>query len=65
MQDVDKVNATRRPQRVSDQELALLLFTQVKGSAKAVSMLEVEDLEVPEGLQTVWQILDQSHGQLV
>ena len=53
-------NLTRQLHGLTDQELALLIVSQLKGTAKdLVDILEVEDLEGSAGHQMVWQILDQ------
>ena len=58
------VNFTLQLHGVTDQDLAFLIVSQLKGTAKvAVDISKVEDFEGSQGLQIVWQILDQSHGQ--
>ena len=50
---------------LSDPEMALLIYTQVKGRAKQLlEVLEVTDLEKPEGLAMVWAILDRAHERM-
>ena len=48
-----------------DTELALLIYSQVKGKAKsALEILEVDELQSPEGLAMVWSILDRAHERM-
>ncbi len=53
---------TQRLHGSSDPELALVMYTQVKGRAKQLlEILEVKDLEQPGGLAMIWSILDRAH----
>jgi hypothetical protein len=57
-----QVLITQRLHGLSDPELALVMYTQVKGWAKQLlEILEVKDLEQPGGLAMIWSILDRAH----
>jgi len=59
------VQATARLYKLTDAELALVIYTQVKGKAKTMlDILEIQDLEGKEGLNMVWRILDQAHEKM-
>ena len=59
------VNLTKHVHGFPDQELAILIASELKGSAnESVEVLEVEVLATLEGLRLVQQILDQAHGNL-
>ena len=59
------VLAKARLHRLTDSELALVIYTEVKGKAKELlEILEISDLEGPDGLEMVWQILDQAHEKM-
>ena len=50
---------------LTDAELALTIYSQVRGRAKQLlEVLEVSDLKRPDGLATVWKILDRAHEQM-
>ena len=56
---------TQKLYGLSDAELALIIYTQVRGRAKQLlDILEVVDLEKPGGLEMVWQILDRAHERM-
>ncbi len=58
-----QVLITQRWHGLSDPELALVMYTQVKGRAKQLlEILEVKDLEQPGGLAMIWSILDRAHA---
>ena len=62
-----KTNAlvAQRVHYLADNELTLLIYTQVKGKAKQMLELpEIEDLEGTDGFQLVWRILDQAHEKM-
>jgi len=59
------VEVTRRLHSLTDHELALLLFTQLKGQAKKrVDVMELTDLERPDILDVMWDILDRHYEQM-
>ena len=59
------VEVTRRSHELNDQKLAMIMYTQLKGMAKKrVEILELTDLERPDVLQIIWEILDRSYEQL-
>merc|ERR1712194_669017 len=59
------VEVARRLHSMTDQELALVLYKQLKGQAKKrVEVLELSDLKRPDILQLVWDILDRNYEQL-
>ena len=59
------VNLTKHVHGFPDQELAILIASEFKGSAnESVEILELEVLSTLEGLRLVQQILDQAHGNL-
>ena len=59
------VFAKARLHKLTDSELALVIYTEVKGKAKELlEILEISDLERPDGLDMVWQILDQAHEKM-
>ena len=59
------VLATSRLYKLTEQELALVIYTQVKGKAKnMLDIFEIDDLERPDGLDMVWKILDQAHENM-
>ena len=59
------VYAKARLHKLTDSELALIIYTEVKGKAKELlEILEISDLERPDGLDMVWQILDQAHEKM-
>ena len=50
---------------ISDSELAIVIYKQVKGKAKQLlSILELSDLRGENGLEMVWSILDHAHEKL-
>ena len=50
---------------LTDAELPLVIYTQVKGRAKQLlEILEVSDLEKPGGLEMVWKVLDRAHEKM-
>ena len=60
-----QVLITQRLHGLSDPELALVMYTQVKGRAKQLlEILEVKDLEQPGGLAMIWSILDRAHERM-
>ena len=47
---------------ITDQQLALLIYTQVTGKAKALlTVLSEEDVDAEDSLVLVWQIFDKAH----
>ena len=51
--------------QLTDTELAYVLYTQVKGEAKRLlEVLEIEDLQAPESLKTIWSLLDAAHAKI-
>ena len=59
------VFAKARLHKLTDSELALVIYTEVKGKAKELlEILEISDLERPDGLDMVWEILDQAHEKM-
>ena len=59
------VNLTKHVHGFPDQELAILIASEFKGSVnESVEVLELEVLATLEGLRLVQQILDQTHGNL-
>ena len=59
------VSAVQKLHGLMDSELALVLYTQVKGKAKqSLEILDLEDLEKDDGLAMVWKIMDQSHEKM-
>ena len=59
------VEAVRVLHGLTEPELALLIYLSVKGDAKmCLDVLEIEDLQAPDGLQLVWELLDGHHEQL-
>ncbi len=60
-----QVRITQRLHALSDLEMALIIYAQVKGSAKhLLEVLDVEDLEQPGGLNRVWAILDRARERM-
>ena len=60
-----QMQITQRLYGLPDAELALIIYTQVKGRAKhLLEVLEVTDLEKPGGREMVWQILDRAHERM-
>ena len=56
---------TQKLYGLTDAELALIIYTQVRGRAKQLlEILEVTDLEKPDGLEMVWKILDRAHERM-
>ena len=46
-------------------ELALVIYTQVKGEAKrSLEALELDDLKSPGALGTIWSLLDAAHAKM-
>ena len=59
------VNLTSQLHGLTDQELAKLIASHLKGTAKdSADIMEVEDTGRPLSLQNILQILDQAHGKL-
>ena len=59
------VEVTRRLHGLEDRDLAMIIYTQLKGMAKKrVEVLEISDLEREDILQVVWEILDRNYEQL-
>ena len=60
-----QVQIMQRLHGLTDPEMALVLYTQVKGRAKQLlEVLELSDLEKPGGLAMVWSILDRAHERM-
>ena len=60
-----QVQIVQRLHGLTDPEMALVLYTQVKGRAKQLlEVLELSDLEKPGGLVMVWSILDRAHERM-
>ena len=56
---------TQKLYGLSDAELALIIYTQVRGRAKQLlEILEVADLEKPDGSDMVWKILDRAYDRV-
>ena len=56
---------TQKLYGLTDAELALIIYTQARGRAKQLlEILEVDDLEKPDGLEMVWKILDRAHERM-
>ena len=50
---------------LSDTELALVIYSQVKGKAKQLlEVLTIDDLVAPDGSEMIWLLLDKSHEKL-
>ena len=59
------VEVTRRLHGLEDRDLAMIIYTQLKGMAKKrVEVLEISDLEREDILHVVWEILDRNYEQL-
>ena len=51
------VEVTKKLHSLSDQDLAMIMYTQLKGMAKKrVEILELQDLERYDMLQAIWEI---------
>ena len=59
------VEVTKRLHLLGDQDLAMIMYTQLAGLAKKrVEILEIQDLERDDILQVLWQILDRNYEQM-
>ena len=59
------VQVTKRLNQLSGQEMAMIIYTQLKGTAKRkVEILELTDLERSDIWQVIWEILDRNYEQL-
>jgi len=59
------VEVARKLYDLSDSELALVIYTQVKGKAKQLlEVLELSEMVAPEGLSLIWNILDRAHEKM-
>ena len=59
------VQVTARLRKLTDAELALVIFTQVTGKAETMlDILEIVDLEHGNGPSMVWRILDQDREKM-
>ena len=60
------VEVTKKLHALGDHELAMIMYTQLKGMAKKrVEILEMQDLERDDILQVMWQILDRNYEQMI
>ena len=56
------VEVTRRLHSLEDLDLAIIIYTQLKGMAKKrVEVLEISDLGRDDILQVLWEILDRNY----
>ena len=56
------VEVQQQLHQLSDQELALVIYSQVKGKAKQLlEVLTISDLLQDDALEMVWSLLDKSH----